>query len=189
MSSRIAIFATVVLLAGAAAYGMYVLRAPKEDLALASADATARFIASQQPLKNPRQAPEGWAEYHNLALHFSIFYPAAMGKTEYYEDSGAYTVLFTDDSQGRDFQIFARPYGKAQITQEQFLLDEPSGVRENPVGISIDSIPAQKFYSKNNAMGDSVEVWFIHGGYLFEVTTYKEDDARLSQIINTWKFI
>ena len=37
--------------------------------------------------------------------------------------------------------------------------------------------------------GDTREVWFIHGGYLYEVTTYKELDIWLAGIMRTWKFI
>ena len=30
---------------------------------------------------------------------------------------------------------------------------------------------------------------FIHGGYLYEVTTYKELDTWLGSIMQAWKFI
>jgi hypothetical protein len=187
MKPRYALLLVLMLVTVLGIYAVHFLRAP-EDLAKASADATARFVASHQPLPEPREAPKGSAEYHNLTLHFSLFYPAGMGTTEYYEDSGAYTVLFMG-AQEKSFQVFARPYDKSQITQEQFLFDEPSGVRDGSTDVSIDGVSAEKFYSTNSAMGDTVEVWFIHGGFLFEVTTYKEDDAWLSQIMSTWKFI
>ena len=38
-------------------------------------------------------------------------------------------------------------------------------------------------------MGDAREVWFIKNGFLYEVTTYKELDAWLASIMQTWKFI
>ena len=44
------------------------------------------------------------------------------------------------------------------------------------------------FFSKNGLMGDTREVWFTHGGYLYEVTTYKELDPWLSGIMASWKF-
>jgi hypothetical protein len=33
------------------------------------------------------------------------------------------------------------------------------------------------FFGSNSAMGDTREIWFIHGGFLYEVTTYKELDT------------
>jgi hypothetical protein len=37
-------------------------------------------------------------------------------------------------------------------------------------------------------MGDTREVWFIHGGFLYEVTTYKQLDSWLAPIMQTWQF-
>ena len=45
------------------------------------------------------------------------------------------------------------------------------------------------FFGSNSIMGDTREVWFVHGGYLFEVNTYKDLDSWLSQIMQTWVFI
>jgi len=44
------------------------------------------------------------------------------------------------------------------------------------------------FFGNNDVMGDTREVWFIHGGYLYEVTTYKPLETLLSQIIQSWTF-
>ena len=37
--------------------------------------------------------------------------------------------------------------------------------------------------------GASREVWFVHKGFLYEVTTYKALDSWLASIMLTWKFI
>ena len=44
-------------------------------------------------------------------------------------------------------------------------------------------------FGKKTSAGDWREVWFIHGGYLYEVTTYKELDTWLGSIMQTRKFI
>ena len=44
-------------------------------------------------------------------------------------------------------------------------------------------------FEKKTSACDWREVWFIHGGYLYEVTTYKELDTWLGSIMQTWKFI
>jgi hypothetical protein len=38
-------------------------------------------------------------------------------------------------------------------------------------------------------MGAAHEVWFMHGGFLYEVVTYKPLAPWLMQILQTWRFI
>jgi hypothetical protein len=151
------------------------------------ATSTAATLAG--PLKPPREAPAGYAEYHNAQYHFSLFYPTDLNVNQYDEGSGATTIVFQNVSTGQGFQIYALPYDASQVSQERFRQDEPSGVRQNPLKVSIDGAMAMSFYSVNTAFGDTAEIWFIHGGFLFEVTTYKPLDAWLGQIIESWKFL
>lgn len=51
--------------------------------------------------------------------------------------------------------------------------------------ITIDGVPAQSFFGYNDQTGDTREAWFIHGGYLYGVTTYKPPDAWLTPILQT----
>jgi hypothetical protein len=41
-------------------------------------------------------------------------------------------------------------------------------------------VPAKSFFGHNDAMGDTREVWLVHGGFLYEVTTYEPLDAWLT---------
>jgi hypothetical protein len=79
-------------------------------------------------------------------------------------------------------------YNQPQITQQRFLMDEPSGVMNAPANITIDGASATEFLSTNPAMGSSREIWFLHGGYLYEVTTSQPLDSWLLQIMQTWQF-
>ena len=45
------------------------------------------------------------------------------------------------------------------------------------------------FFGNNSIMGDTREIWLIHGGFLYEVTTYKQLDSWLGPIMQTWTFI
>ena len=62
-------------------------------------------------------------------------------------------------------------------------------MRNNPTFGLIDGASAASFYSTDVRLGDTYEVWFIHGGYLYEVTTLKPLDAWLQNIMQTWVFI
>jgi len=81
------------------------------------------------------------------------------------------------------------PYGQRQVSNERFKIDEPSGVRKDATTTIIDGVQGTMFFGSNDVMGDTREVWFIHNGYLYEVTTYKPLGALLSQVMATWKFI
>jgi len=77
----------------------------------------------------------------------------------------------------------------AQITEARFKLDELSGIRSNPTDVMVDGARGTMFFGSAPRMNDTREVWFVKDGYLYEVTTYKELDSWLAQIMRTWKFI
>ena len=55
--------------------------------------------------------------------------------------------------------------------------------------IDIDGVRATAFFGQNPIMGDTREIWFTHGGYLFEVETYWFLDGWLAGIMKTWRFL
>jgi hypothetical protein len=44
------------------------------------------------------------------------------------------------------------------------------------------------FHGFDAAMGQTYEVWFIRGGFRYEISTYKELEPWLNQILATWRF-
>ena len=42
-------------------------------------------------------------------------------------------------------------------------MDEPSGVYKEPREVIVDGVCATAFFGNNDIMGDTQEVWFIHG--------------------------
>jgi hypothetical protein len=38
-------------------------------------------------------------------------------------------------------------------------------------------------------IGQTYEVWFIRDHFLYEITTYKELEPWLKEILSTWRFI
>lgn len=128
-------------------------------------------------------------DYSDPNYHFKISYPTGLNVHVYDEDGGARTITFEDASPGEGFQIFIVPYSQNYITPERFKTDDPSGVMTDPQDIAVDGAPAKIFYGYNDQMGDTREVWFIHGGFLYEVTTYKALDDWLGTIMLSWRFL
>lgn len=136
-----------------------------------------------------RQVSGDSREYKNLIFHFSLEYPKDLEVKEYNDGTSASTITLEDATGEEGFQIFVVPYDKDYITKEQFKKDAPSGVMQEPVDIVIDGVPAKMFFGKDAVIGDTREVWFIRGGFLYEITAAKKLDAWLSNIMQTWRFL
>ncbi|HEX5774956.1 MAG TPA: hypothetical protein VFY28_03295 [Candidatus Paceibacterota bacterium] len=145
--------------------------------------------STETPDAGPRTPPAGHQEYRNDRYHFSLFYPEAISPTEYQEKGNAFTVTFEGEGDAHFFQVFILPYKESQITPARLKRDIPTGVVREQTPIVIDGASATMFYSTNAILGDTREVWFIRDGYLYEVTTTREQDAWLSTVMATWKFI
>lgn len=127
--------------------------------------------------------------YRNAQFRFSLQYPRGLAVVEYQERGGALTVTFANGDESRSFEVYVTPYSGAQITKQRFLTDEPSGVFQEPQDVMIDGARATMFFGQNPIMGDTREVWFIRGGLLYEVATYKALDSWLAGIMQTWRFL
>ena len=159
------------------------------ELAGATSTPSATAGVGVAALAPPRTAPAGSKEYRNTQYRFSFFYPDDLTQSSYDEGGGATTVVFQNPGEALGFQIFIVPYTNAQITTQRFQEDEPSGVRDSVSATAIDGVQAVSFYGSSPSLGDTAEIWFIHNGYLFEVTTLKTSASWLSSIMATWQFI
>jgi hypothetical protein len=174
------------------ASGALLFRAGKTTSAQAASPALAFAIdqattsASEIPATPP---PVGYLPYSNPQYHFSVYYPPNLQVHTYDEERGGFTAAFQNPTTNVGFEVYVTPYSATQITEQEFKLDEPSGVGSQPTTVTIDGVPATAFYGSNSIMGDTREIWFIHGGFLYEVTTYKELDSWLTPIMQTWTFI
>lgn len=146
--------------------------------------------ASEQHSKYPvREVPSGSKEFRSDRYMFSLLYPSDLEAKIIDEGSGAATITFENEKTAEGFQVFIVPFEGAQITDERFKKDIPSGVRKSMTDIKIDGATGASFYSKNDVLGETAEVWFIRAGYLYEVNTFKDRAEWLSTIMATWKFL
>jgi hypothetical protein len=157
--------------------------APQNTNLLSSAGS--RSSATSSPVNLP---PPNTKTYQSSIYHFSLFYPDNLSLREESEASNSMVLLFEDPATEQGFDIFMTPYDEPKITQARFLMDEPSGVMNDPQNITIDGAPATEFFSTNAALGASREIWFLHGSILYEVTAPQSLDSWLQQIMETWQF-
>lgn len=135
-----------------------------------------------------RDTPFGQRLYESDTYSFSLLYPMGLQVSETVEGAGASTIVFQDARSGKGFQIFVVPYKEPQVSPERFARDIPSGVIEAMRDITIDGATAASFYSQHTLLGETAEIWFVHDGFLYEVTTLAPLDDWLSEIMLTWRF-
>lgn len=131
----------------------------------------------------------GLSTYTHPELGLSLEYPSMLSVSQFNEGDGAVTILFQQEGERNGFQIFALPYSEQTITAERIQKDIPSGVIQDPVEVVIgNNIRATVFSSVSPTIGDTKEVWFVYGGYLYEMTTYRELENLLGQVANSVTF-
>jgi hypothetical protein len=135
-----------------------------------------------------RAVPPGEREYRSNQFTFSILYPQALAVQEHTESADQTTVVFEDRASAQGFQIYILRYVGDQVSEGQFKTDIPSGVRKNVVNGSLDGALASRFDSFDARLGDTREVWILHGGYLYEITSPKALEPLVEQVLETWKF-
>jgi hypothetical protein len=171
------------------AVGGYFLFSRTDTLSARSPDVFADTATTSAALSSGTMAqPAGTEAYMSNAYHFSLFYPDDLSVSEKELSGSSEVILFQDEADQQGFQIFVTPYAGEKITEQRFEMDEPSGVMEDPQNVTIDGAAATEFISSNSAMGASREIWFLHGGYLYEVTAPQSLDSWLLQIMETWQF-
>ena len=149
---------------------------------------TSPEVSHLDPLPSKQLLP-GVKEYRNNDHHFSVKYPGDIPPQEWDEGGHAFSVSFQKNAGEEGFQIYVAPINGTKITEERFLMDEPSGVRKDETKTSIDGTETLAFHGFNAAMGQTYEVWFIKGGLIYEVSTYKELEPGLNEILSSWQFI
>jgi hypothetical protein len=128
--------------------------------------------------------------YKNSRYGFSVEFPKELNVKEFDEDEDGETILFQKENEKEGFQIFISPYeGDFPLTKDQILKDVPSVSLEDMQEVIIgDGTRALIFWTEDERVGKTREVWFSHNGDLYEITTYADLDLWLAKILSSWRF-
>jgi len=141
------------------------------------------------PLKPPRTPPPGQKEYRSEFYRFQFFYPADLTLKEFDGPESTRTSTFKNQNTGAQFQLFILPYGEQKISEERLKKDLPSGIIASSTTVLIDGSNAASFYSSDQSLGKTHEVWFVGRGFLYEATTYQELGPWMDTILQSWQFL
>ena len=121
---------------------------------------------------------------------FSFKYSKDFTVGELEEGDGDTVVIQNHGISNSGVQIFIIPFDEAgPITAERIKQDLSDIKIKSQSRVMLGgSVDALAFFSKHPDFGNTVEVWFIYDGYLYQVLTYVENKELLERILSTFKF-
>lgn len=138
----------------------------------------------------------GMVRFVHPRYNFSLDFPDSFNVVRSPEGNASEIDVFaprdTIDTTTPRFQIFITPYAEATITAARLGKDIPNGdikeMQEALIGVG-NGIRAAIFKSSVPLTGEKTrEVWFIHEGFIFEVTAPLVHDTWLAGIMKSFYF-
>lgn len=128
-------------------------------------------------------------ETYTHASGFSFNYPKSYTVGEFEEGDG-HMVLLQDPSKNIGLQISVRPFDEdiTALTEARIRQDLPDIAMEGVVAVNIAGVEGLAFKSRGDTFGESVEVWFVSSGKLYQISTYASQAALLERVINSFQF-
>ena len=128
--------------------------------------------------------------YINTGYGFSFDYPSEW-EVSYFSDETGKTILAqkADDPQ-QDVQVYIQPFDEPEtsLTKQRILKDLPGMTIENEKAMTLASgINALSFSGRDENFGKTREVWFVHNGFLYQITAPSGNQEILEKMINSWK--
>jgi len=181
-------FIVAILIIGVVLFALYRERTGAMPAPQTSPESTSTAPVQYTPSATD-SAPVGAHTYVNEQYGFSLQYPDGLAVEDRAEAAGEHTTTFENADGSQSFQIFITPYTAKQIDKSRIDLDTHGSAEGTPVEIVLhNGTHALAFFSDDAILGRLREVWFLHGGYLYEVTTYDTLDSWLSGIMQTFTF-
>ncbi len=130
--------------------------------------------------------------YHKV-YQFSFDYPKTFSVSNFLEGDGE-QVIFNNKKEW--FQIYITPWDDSEaLTVQKIKKDIPGIKMIDPKEVILG--PNQKdgvgqraiiFFSADGGVGETREIWFVHNGSLYQISTYKSFDTEIGKILSTLVF-
>ena len=137
---------------------------------------------------------ENSQHYTHSKPRFTLDYPSELAVETIKEREGE-TILFQGTgepvkAERLGFQIFISSLGEGAALTEELIQENLSGIiTREPVEVVLGGgVQTFVFKSQDASIGETVEVWFVRGGYLYEVTAYGHLEVWLAGILSSLRF-
>lgn len=190
--TRIITYAAIVLgvFIGIAMLFLYILKDPKNESEGRTVNLTLPLV--ERISQETQLIDEGFTFYVNPQYKFTLQHPNNLYVEKFGEGGLAETILFRHPTEQVGFQILITPfeYEEEVLTYSLLLKTLPMPVINEPQEVVTGGGKrALVFWSEASEIGKTREVWFIHTGYLYGITTYANLDSWLARIMSTWRFL
>ncbi len=162
----------------------------------------ANIAAPDVPKSDFKVSPKSdFKNYTHPGYGFSFDYPADWSADLFEDDSGPASpslggeVAVIQNSE-TGILIYIYPFDEpGPISKERILRDVPDMKIANGKQIKIapstgsgQTIDALSFDSDEREIGPTREVWFVFGGFLYQLSAAEGGEEALNKMIETWKF-
>lgn len=143
---------------------------------------------TQREIKEAFQ-PENVTIYQNTKYGFTFNYPNNYRIGSFAEGEGD-VVLLQDANAKTGLQITISPFDENinRLSEARIRQDLPDLDMQNVDQIMLGDLPAIFFTSSDSSFGNSVEVWFIKNGNLYQMSTYSYQLPLLEQVAKSMQF-
>lgn len=155
-------------------------------------DASFSFVTSTSTDTTVSATPAGNTKrYENKKYSIAFLYPKDF-IVSFFSETETVDMILIQGGEKKGIQIAMTTFDEKStvLTKERILKDIPSIKISNEQSVTIDGKTAGiSFDGIDSSFGKTAEVWFVHNGYLFQVTTYIENKDLLRTIVGTLKFV
>lgn len=137
-----------------------------------------------------RKLGDGYALFRDDQYGIAFEYPQDMKIERFPEEKGE-TIVFNGSVAEPSFQIYIvstenDPSTNPKLTKERILEDVPGLIIEDPQHVLLANLVyGLLFYSQDETIGRTREMWFAVNGYLFQVTAKATHDDFLAKIFSS----
>jgi hypothetical protein len=156
---------------------IYIFIKPKTD-----SPQTAQALAKQDSFDSAETLSK---TYSNETYGFSLPVPNDIKQTDLDDDNGETTLLQSPDY---EMQIKISAFDEdISLNLARIKKDIPDMQLENPQEIKTDSTASVTFISGEGNQKNR-EIWFVHGGYLYQILSPAVHDSITEEMMAKWKW-
>lgn len=128
--------------------------------------------------------------YKNEALGFGFRYPDGFRIGSFRDTPEQTTILLQHTEKRVGLQIVITELEeRVELSDEYIAREIPSVAVLDPQPVRIGGERrGLVFLSRNEAFGESREIWFTHRGHLYQVSSYATLDPFVKAVFSTWEF-
>lgn len=126
--------------------------------------------------------------YENPTYGFSISLPPGYAAYDF-SQYGTETVII-ESSDNKGIQLEISPWDEPPDALTPSRITEDTGLHVSGAEpLRLQGAEGYSFQTDSDAFnGASADAWFIHDGYVYQLSTYAMDEPLLRAILSTWKF-